>query len=79
MPEDIETQDTEAAIAAEALYDDVPAQNQSQQTSEEDAIIYEGICLEKMKNSLDINAEVNRVICEGCTDEKCIFVRRKDA
>ena len=44
---------------------------------DEAAIVYESICLETMKHSLSIDAEVNRAICESCTDEKCIFVKRK--
>ena len=47
--------------------------------NEEAAIEYEKECLATMKASLSIDADVNREICKGCTDSKCIYVKRKDA
>lgn len=45
---------------------------------EDAARVYEENCLKTMKASLSIDAEVNRKICETCTDERCAY-KRKDA
>lgn len=57
--------------------DNEDAADKKDDVNDEAAIVYESVCLETMKNSLSIDAEVNRAICESCTDEKCIFVKKK--
>lgn len=61
------------------LYEDKDENVADTFSSKEVAIEYEKECLATMKASLSIKAEVNRKICEECTNDKCIYVKRKGA